>query len=75
MKMSKESLYVDIKYELDHTDFNSRRDRDNSYVYIYDKCQELSSKRLRDKLLIILDDVGAYPRLQDAYFKMLEILN
>lgn len=72
--MSKESLYVDIKYELDHTDFNSRRSEDNSYNYIYEKCLELTSKRLRIKLINILDDVDKYPKLQDAYFKMLEIL-
>lgn len=72
--MLKESLYVDIKYELEHVDFDSVRSRDDSYNYIYDKCQELTSKRLRDKLISVLDDVDTYPTLQDAYFEMLEIL-
>lgn len=72
--MSKESLHVDIKYELDHVNFDSVRSRDDSYNYIYDKCQELTAKRLRDKLISVLDNVDEYPNLQDAYFKMLEIL-
>lgn len=72
--MCKESLYVDIKYELDHVNFDCVRSIDDSYYYIYDKCQELTLKRLRDKMINILDDVDEYQNLQDAYFKMLENL-
>lgn len=70
-----EELIIDIKREIERTDFEDADDVDDSVNYIHGLVYELDDDKIMSNLCIILFDVVKYPSLRDSYFAMIDYLH
>ena len=69
-----EELIIDIKKEIELTDFEDAEDVDDSVNYIHELVYELDDDMTILNLCSILFNVVKYPLLRDSYFAMLDYL-
>ena len=70
-----EELIIDIKKEIELTDFEDAEDVDDSVNYIHGLVYELDDDTTILNLCSILFDVVKYPSLRDSYFAMIDYLH